>query len=222
MEIGNNAKLAAPTASERQTSTGAQGELNRDAFMRLLVTQLQNQDPLDPMDAQQMVSQLSELTGVEQLVAIEGRLGALEVGMAGVGNTQVAGLVGKTVTADASSLRLGEQGSAQGAFRLDGRADQVNITIRDSQGNEVKKVQLGSHFPGDRTFQWDGTDSTGERMPPGRYRIDIEAVDESGQAVPISTEVSGMVTAVTYEDGFPELMVGNTKVLLGDVESIGL
>lgn len=221
MEINGNNSLASPTATRIPEQEQTQGAMGRDAFMKLLVTQLQNQDPLDPMDAREMVSQLSELTSVEKLAGIEHRLTALEIANAGMANTQVSSLVGKTVTADASSLRLEEAGAVNGVYRLEGSAEKTTITIRDEAGRAVRTVEVGPDYPGEHSFEWDGNDDSGTRMPPGRYTMEIRAESAEGTPVDVSTEITGMVDAVSYENGYPELLVGEARLLLGDVTSIG-
>jgi flagellar basal-body rod modification protein FlgD len=194
--------------------------LDRDAFLRLLVTQLQNQDPLDPMDAREMVTQLSELTGVEKLESIEAQLGALQIASAGIANVQASGLVGRTVTADLSSLRVEETGDATGAYTLSSSAQSVTITIYDAEGNVLRTIEEPGGPAGSHTYAWDGLDDEGNRVPPGRYRVELSATSESGAPVEARSEVRGMVTSVTYDGGFPELRIGETRVLLGDVKSI--
>ncbi|MCB9632457.1 MAG: hypothetical protein H6721_10045 [Sandaracinus sp.] len=214
MEIRNT---PGPLATE---PTAPKSTLDRDAFLRLLVTQLQNQDPLDPMDAREMVTQLSELTGVEKLESIETQLATLQIASAGMANVQASGLVGRTVTADLSSLRVEETGDATGGYVLEGSASSVTITIRDDEGNVLRTLEEPGGMPGSHGYAWDGLDDAGNRVPPGRYRVEISAKNESGAPVEVRSEVRGMVSSVSYEGGYPELLVGETRVLLGDVTSI--
>jgi flagellar basal-body rod modification protein FlgD len=194
--------------------------MGRDAFMKLLVHQLQNQDPLEPMDAREMVTQLSELTSVEQLVSIEQRLGHLEIATAGIGNTQAAGLVGRTVVANADRLSLGDTGPARGAFVVEGSSATTEITIRDAAGDVVRTISLGGQTPGTHVYEWDGNGENGERLPAGRYEMTVVAKDAEGHPVTTSTRIEGRVARVTYENGYPELVVGEATVMLGDVLSI--
>lgn len=200
--------------------TGPEPELDRDAFMQLLVTQIRNQDPLDPMETRDMMAQLTELSSVEHLIGIEERIATLQVGTASIANAQVADFVGKTVTADASSLRLEETGDAGGAFTLEGRASQVTATVRNAEGEVVREIELGEAFPGGHTFQWDGRDADGIRLPAGRYQVELSAVGPDGGTVPVAAEVSGVVRGISYEHGYPELLVGDSRVLLGDVREV--
>jgi len=217
--IQNDTARAQAATSTAQTAT-QQPEIGRDAFMKMLVAQLRNQDPLDPLDSREFVTQLSQLTSVEELVTIRNRMEALEVGIAGMANTQVAGIVGRTVTADASALRLDEQGSASTAFNLEGRATDVTVTIRDESGQVVRTMELGETFPGSHRLEWDGRTDSGERAAAGRYTIEIDAKDADGHPVTASTRITGVVSSISYEHGYPELLVGEAHVLLGDVISI--
>lgn len=221
MEIDTSAGVGQPRASTRQVQEDDQS-MGRDDFMKLLVTQMQNQDPLDPMDAREMVSQLSELASVDELRGINHRMAVLEIGVAGMANTQTAGLVGKTVSADGAGILLPETGSATGVYELDARASEVEIVIRDAAGRTVRTLEAGEGFPGGHTFDWDGLDDTGERLPSGRYSVEISAKDSAGNPVAAETKVSGLVTGVSYDNGYPELIIGEARVLLGDVTSIEL
>lgn len=208
------------TSAASAGAAAKQPEMGRDAFMKLLVTQLRHQDPLDPMDARETVTQLAELTGIEQLISIRDRMGALEVAMAGMGNTQAANLVGQTVTANADSVRIDDFGSGQVAFTLGDRAASATVTIRDASGEVIRTLDVGSASAGTQIVQWDGLNLAGDRVPAGRYQIEIEAKDADGKPVEASTRITGRVQEISYAHGYPELVIGDANVLLGDVLSI--
>ncbi len=204
-----------------QSVENPSSDLDREAFMRLLITQIRNQDPMDPMDTREMMSQLSELSSMEQLIGIRQGLGNLEVASASIANAQAGAFVGKTVTADTSTLRADGSGPVEGAFELGDRAAQVTITIRDESGEIVRTVELGDTFAGSRGYTWDGNDAAGDRVPAGRYRVEISATDADGARVSVDTKVRGTVTAVSYEDGFPELILdGVHRVAMGDIREV--
>lgn len=220
--IDPNQLLAQPatldsSAVRRQEDGNAMG---RDAFMKLLVAQLEHQDPLDPMDPRESITQLAELQGIEEMRAMEWRLANLEVGLAGLSNTQAADLVGKTVTAETGALRLDELGTATGAVHLGGPAERLVVKIHDASGQHVATVTRADLPAGSTTITWDGTSATGERLPPGRYTMEVDATSADGGNVAVTTEHTGRVTGVTYANGFPELLLGNIRVVLGDVETI--
>ena len=219
MPIDPTNSLAAPQATTAPAAQ-PQGGMGQETFMKLLVAELKNQDPLNPMEAREMVTQLSELTSVEKLAAIDHRLQVLEVGTAGLANTQAAGLAGKLVTANADRLILGELGGAEGAFNLSGRAEKVTIAIRNAAGRTVRTLSLNSTFPGTHTVSWDGKDDMGRHAGAGVYTMSVSAEDAGGLPVVTSSQVRGVVGHVSYENGYPELIIGNARVLLGDVVSI--
>ncbi|MGB0680157.1 MAG: flagellar hook assembly protein FlgD [Polyangiales bacterium] len=220
MEINTSSQAASLTGATAGAREGSQ--LDRDAFMQLLVTQLQNQDPLDPMDPREMVTQLSELTSVEHLMGIEQQLTALDTGMASLANVQASNFVGSQVVADGSSLHLDTQGSATGSFTLPAAADRVEVAIRDSSGQTVQTLNLGRTAAGGHDFVWDGQSAGGERLTAGHYSVDVRATGANGQPLSVSTQVTGVVQAVRYDRGMTELSVGDRHFRLSDVVSVGL
>ncbi len=215
-------RLGAPTQPAQPSDTPANARLGRDAFMQLLVAQLKNQDPLEPADSKEMITQLSQLTSVEELVTMGNRIRNVEAAMSSVSSTQVSSLVGKTVTADASTLWLEETGNSTGSFDLNARAESVTVTVRDAEGRAIRHIDLGDGYPGQQEVTWDGNDDSGNRVAPGRYSIEIAAKDAAGNPVGTSTEVTGRVSRVDYSTGFPELLIGAARVRLGDVTSIAM
>lgn len=209
-----SAGLGAPTSQSSQSG------LDGESFMRLLVAQIRHQDPLQPMDTTQMMSQLTQLTSVERLVAIDDRLGELSVATASVANAQATDLVGRTVEADTSQLMLTDAGAASGTFELRGPSASTRVEIRDGSGRLVRTVDVGPKPSGQVSFTWDGDDDVGNRQLAGRYRISVVATDAEGRSVTSSTRLRGEVDAISYENGYPELRIGRERVLLGDVRSV--
>ncbi|MDH5671867.1 MAG: flagellar hook assembly protein FlgD [Myxococcales bacterium] len=208
------------TLAPRKESGPASGALDRDAFMQLLVAELRNQDPLNPMESREMVSQLSELTGVEKLTEIGQSLQILGAETAGIASMQTASLVGKTVTASGKSLYLDPIGPAETSFTLNGRAEGVTVSIRNAAGREVRTLELGDTYPGTHGIFWDGNEGDGNRADPGLYSIDVTAVDAAGLPVATSSEVVGVVNSVSYDNGYPELQIGSSSIPLSNIISI--
>ena len=213
--------ISAPGTAERPAEEAPKPDaLGKDAFMKLLMAQMQHQDPLEPADAKEFVTQLSELTGVEQLNTIRERLGALELATIGGLNQEAASMVGKVVEADTGAMRLGPFGPVNTQFHLDGAAEEVTVVIRNSQGREIRRDALGAHAQGQNGYTWDGMDDHGSRMPPGNYTLEVEATSEGGATVAARTRVHGRVSSVSYENGIPEMDVDGTRVRMGDVITI--
>lgn len=216
--IQNPNTLAQRPATQTPDPAGA---LGRDAFMQLLVAQLHNQDPMDPLDARDFVTQLSQLTGVEELTKVGSRIQNLEVAMAGMANTQTSDLVGKQIEATGDTVLLSDLGGATSSAQLSGPAKSVTVEIQDASGQVVRTIKYGETPAGELPIEWDGNMEDGSRAPAGRYTVVVKAADQNGKPVDVSTEVSGVVSSVSYEHGYPELVVGDRRVALGNVTSIG-
>lgn len=212
--------LGSPTAMNIAATKTEGNELDRDAFLKLLVAQLKNQDPLNPTDSKEMITQLSQLTSVDHLQQIGARMQSLEIATMAMSNGQATEFVGRRIEANTSSLSLNDSQTALGSFNLAARADTVNVTIRNADGETIRTIDAGAMYPGQREVTWDGLDAAGNRMPAGRYSMSVDARTAAGAPVVVDTTITGAVSAVSYENGYPELIVGNARVLLGDVTSI--
>lgn len=188
--------------------------------MKLLVAELKNQDPMDPLQSRDMVAQLATLTSVQKLGGIDEKLSALHQGTLEGASLQSAGLIGKTVTAKTNRLTLNNFGVTPGGYRLQGDAESVKVSIVDSAGQVVQSLDLGSQGAGDKTFEWDGRDVNNRRLPNGKYNFQVTATDSAGSAVVATTEVSGPVSEVRYTNGSPEVVVGGVHVGVSDVTSV--
>jgi flagellar basal-body rod modification protein FlgD len=192
----------------------------QDAFMKLLVAELQHQDPMDPVQNRDMVAQLATLTSVQKLTGIDEKLGGLQQGTLEGASLQSAVLIGKTVTAKTNHLTVNSLGVSVGGYGLPNAADSVQVSIVDSAGTVVHTIDAGKQGAGNKTFEWDARDTSGRRVPNGKYSFQVKATDSSGAALVPTTEVSGPVSEVRYTNGSPEVVVGGVHVGLSDVTSI--
>lgn len=204
------------TASAVQDKT----QLGKEDFMKLLIAQLKNQDPNSPVDAKEFVTQLSQLTSVEQLTNMSKQLSSLQLATTSLVNNEASSFVGKQIEANGSKLYLGDQGGAASGINLTQPADQVILTVRDSKGQAVRTTELGRTPAGITAVQWDGNDDSGNRLNAGSYTLTVEAKDKAGNPVVASAQIKGTVSKVIYEQGFPELVVGEAHVALANVTSI--
>jgi flagellar basal-body rod modification protein FlgD len=150
--------LAATGTSSSAAASGAGDTVSADRFLKLLVTQLQNQDPLNPMDNAQITTQMAQIntvTGIENLNTSILNLQAQFIQMQAL---QGAGLVGHDVTVEGNRLTLGEDGVAQAGFSLAGSADSVKVDILDGAGHVVETLDLGALEGGRHGFDWDAGD----------------------------------------------------------------
>lgn len=218
--IGNSG--AAGQTSGTNGSAGATSgaeTLGRDDFMKLLVAQLKNQDPNSPVDAKDLVTQLSQLTSVEQLITIGDRMQRLEAATNSMAANQSSSMIGKTVEAVNDLVRLESTGSVTTAVKLGEGADKVTVNVRNNAGRLVNSFEMANK-PGAQTVTWDGLTDGKERAPAGTYQIEVVAEDKAGNPIEADMKVAGMVSGISYENGYPEVILGTTHVPLSNVTSI--
>jgi len=203
---------ASGTALDRATIAG-----NFDTFLQLLTTQLQNQNPLDPLDTNQFTQQLVEFSGVEQQLKTNDFLSSLVQANANTTNSNAVGYIGKTVTADGVRAELANN-KAQWNFTIPDQAN-VTVNIKDANGNTVY-TESGGMQAGSGIFTWDGKDNQGNVQSPGTYSISMQAVSPEGKSVNISTQSTGVVTGVDFTVTEPVLLVGNSRLNLSGVLSV--
>jgi len=210
--IGSGSSATSAMASSRATIAD-----NFDTFLQILVTQLKNQNPLDPLDTNQFTQQLVQFTGVEQQLKTNEFLAAMMTATQNADKSQAVGYVGKLVTASGNKSEL-VNSVARWNFAVDQSAT-ITATVRDMNGNVVFTKQ-GPVNQGESVFTWDGIGSDGRQRPDGSYSITIEARNADGKLVDVATEMTGEVTGVDFSGSEPVLMVGNARVNLSSVLSV--
>lgn len=199
------------------SSSAASQELDKDAFLKLLITQLSNQDPTSPMKNEEFVAQLAQFSSLEQLVGANERLDALAVGQMAQSGATAVSFIGKGVRMQADWLEADGTGPVAGSMELGSDAATVNVRITDSNGNLVKTIELKDQKAGKVAYLWDGTNSDNSPVAAGTYTVSIEAKDAEGNAVSATPTNTGVVTGLTYRNGYPELMVGDHTLTLSDI-----
>jgi flagellar basal-body rod modification protein FlgD len=197
------------TYSSSSTTTGT--ELDQEDFLNLLITQLRNQDPLNPMDSTDYTAQLAQFTSLEELYGVNENLVSIQEILSNQSEETLLELIGKTVKADDNTILLSDGSALSGAYTLDEAAD-VTISIYDANGSEVRTLYCYGQDAGEYDIDWDGKDDSGEKVEDGTYYYGVSAVDENGSSVDVSTYIYGEVTGVTYEYGTPYLMIGDRLV----------
>lgn len=176
------------------------GTLGKDTFLKLLTTQLQHQDPLNPMDNSEFVAQLSQFSSLEQLTNANDNLLNMAVGMNSVGNATMVNLIGKEVKAvgDGFSYQKGVPETLN--YRTTATAEKVTVNIYDEAGNVVLSKNLGSLEEGDHTFAWDGKNANGVVMAGGNYTFSVVASNGS-TSVETVTYTQGLVDQIDFTSG---------------------
>ncbi len=191
-----------------------------DTFLSLLTTQLKNQSPLDPLDTSEFTQQLVQFTEVEQTVKQNESLEKLIQLSAANTITNIVGFLGGEVTLAGNSAEF-KNGSATWNFDLAQAADNATITISDSNGVPVF-TNSGPTPAGNNTFIWDGATTNGVPAKEGNYTISISAVDNTGTAIGVKTEIVGLVDGINFDGDEPKLMIGNHEFGLDEITSVKL
>jgi flagellar basal-body rod modification protein FlgD len=203
--------LSNPPAS---TTTGAAATtstptVNEQQFLTLLVAQMQHQDPTQPMQGTDFVTQLAQFSMVEQSVNQTQQLGTLSTQVLGLSNDEASQLVGRTVTIGGGTISFNGTSASPANVTLGGAAGDVTATISDSSGNPIRTLDLGAKGAGPLAIQWDGNNSAGQGVPPGTYTVNVTATSASGAPVSVSQQVSGVVTNVSFGQGTTEVTLAS-------------
>ncbi len=206
-----------PTSKASTDQAKLDGELNR--FLNLLITQLKNQDPLKPMDANQFTSQLVQFANVEQQINQNANLEKLVALQQTSGVADMVSFIGKTVEATGDQVNM-EKGNAEFTYELGDAADKAAITILDSTGKSVFATD-GDKTAGKHTFKWDGKNSFGTLQPEGAYTVKISALNRDGSPMDVTQTTLGRVTGAGTDDNARiSLFMGKVSVFMDDVKSV--
>ena len=198
----------------------ASNKLGKDEFLKLLMTQMGNQDPTAPNDSQAFVAQLATFAQLELQQNNNKNIESLLLAQASANQTSMANFVGKDVLFKSDSLQLIAGQKAGATASLKDGATNVTAVVLDSEGKTVRTMQLGPHDAGSMAFEWDGRDDTGRSMPPGEYKLRVTAQDEKGKSVAVEQQGSGHIDGIAYVDGVAVLKLGDVRVKVSDIVEI--
>jgi flagellar basal-body rod modification protein FlgD len=206
------------TANSKSAKSTSQADAAQSRFLKLLTTQLKNQDPLNPLDNAQMTSQLAQISTVDGIERLNATLQSLISDSSNSQTLQAAALVGHGVLIPGSSVGL-EKGAAFGGVELAADADAVTVNITDSNGLLMRSMSLGSVKAGAHTFNWDGNTDAGVAAAEGNYSFTVTA-QQGSKAVDATALALGLVTSVTRNSSGIGVNVGQQTYALADVRQI--
>ncbi|MCB1531640.1 MAG: flagellar hook capping family protein [Alphaproteobacteria bacterium] len=207
------------TAIDQQSKTAASiSSLAEDFtdFLNLLTVQLQNQDPLEPLDTNELTNQIVAFTGVEQQINTNQKLDSLVALQLSNALGSALGYVGLDASYVSSEFYSDGETPVSIHYALDGVAVENTIRIVDEEGTTVFETS-GSTAAGSQEFVWDGKDKFGNPVEPGTFEIRVDALDAQGKALGSSTVVEGRVTGVETQNGAIFLIVGERAVSISQV-----
>lgn len=192
--------LSGSSSSSSSSSSNSTQQM-ADQFMTLLVTQLQNQDPLNPMDNAQMTSQLAQISTVQSLEKLNTAFASLESAYQSTQTMAAANLIGKSVLVPGKTLTLAS-GQAIGGVDLASDADKVTITVKDSSGKVVHSQTLEDKDAGSFAFAWDGKDSDGNQLKDGDYTFSVTATQGSNKVTATALTLGTVSALINTGSGF--------------------
>ncbi|MDR1889899.1 MAG: flagellar hook assembly protein FlgD [Zoogloeaceae bacterium] len=220
----------ANSAGTSATAQASAAEEMSERFMTLFLAQLKNQDPLSPMENAEMTTQLAQMNMVSGLESLNATMKVLLGSYNEALSLQAANLIGKNVLAPGKNMILTEEGALFG-LELSGPADEVEVVIRDAEGNEVARQNLGQQNEGSLVFYWDGkgsgleddpeTEADESKLPVGQYTFSIEAT-LNGEPVKANPLQAGMVSALIRgsNGAFMIEVAGLGNINLDDVRQV--
>ncbi|MBT8148615.1 MAG: flagellar hook assembly protein FlgD [Pseudomonadales bacterium] len=186
-------------------------ELGQDAFLQLMIAQLQHQDPLSPQENGEFIAQLAQFSSVEGITNLGSSVNELVNEFRSSRALEASALVGSTVEIDSNVAPLQQGSNLQGTIVLPASAEQLQITVQTPLGEVVRVEQLSAQAAGDIAFAWDGSNSNGDRMPPGNYRVNASAI-LNGESTEVPVRLSANVNSVS---------VGSDSSITLNVDGVG-
>ncbi len=215
-----------PIESIGTSSTGelASGNdvIDKDEFMNLLVAQLQNQDPLNPMDNAEFTAQMAQFASLEQLQNVNSNLEDLQSYQTALFNENAVSFIGKSVKAVDNSVNVANGTSDDLRFDLEYDASGTYVSIYDSGDNLVRTIELNETLgAGEQNVTWDGTDDGGTPVSDGEYSYLVQAVGPDDLNFNGTPFYEGLITAVSFQNnGTAYLSAGGHKISVGNIMEV--
>lgn len=211
--VTTTSELAASTTASTTSSSG----MGQDTFLRLLTTQLQYQDPTEPMSNTEFVAQLAQFTQVEELQGLSDKVEALYYVNTSMNNAAMTNLMGQGVVAQGDTVHYDAGGTQELWFDAPVATASTDITIKNEDGDVVYTGAIGQLAEGESSWTWDGVNSDGSLAPEGDYTFSVSATDANGATVDVQTLVRGVVDAMSFESGTATPSIHGVLINLADI-----
>jgi len=181
---------------EPAVEASGDNELGKNQFMELMIAQMENQNPLEPQDNGEFISQLAEFSSLEEMQKLTGTVDNFATQYQSTQALQASAMVGRTVLVPATESPLSADGSISGIIELPESTGSLIVNIYNGSGELVNNFNMGQQVAGTVPFVWDGTNSDGEYMPYDEYTFKVEA-NQSGEMKQVNTLLSANVNSVS-------------------------
>ena len=192
-------------------------DLGEDTFLRLLTTQLQNQDPTNPVSNEEFVAQLATFSQLEELQGLSGKMDSLTMLNASMNNAAMTNLLGQTVVARGDTFHYGGTGDSTVYYDAPSAAADSTLTVYNADGDVVYSTDIGALEQGEGSFTWNGTDRNGQPLPEGDYTFTVAATDSGGDSIDVTTLVRGVVDSMDFSEGSASPTIDGVPVDMANI-----
>ncbi|MFK8138986.1 MAG: flagellar hook assembly protein FlgD [Bdellovibrionales bacterium] len=195
--------------------------LDKDAFLKLMLTQMKHQDPTTPLESHEMASQLAQFTSLEQMQNMNTNIENLVKANKPNSQFQALQFIGKSIESDSSKIFRGKGDKGHEVrFDLMQDAAEINVKIKDADGDLVREYSIADLKKGRNSIDWNGYNNQDQKTREGEYYAEITAKDGNGKGIVATTTVAGKITGVNYTQSGPVLLVGTQTVSMSEVRKI--
>ena len=193
-------------------------EMDKDAFFKLMMAQMKNQDPTNPLKNHEMAAQLAQFSTLEQMSNMNVTLKELKAGNKPIEEFQALNMIGKKVAGDSSKVtRTDVDKEHEFAFKLPQGAKEAGIKIMNTKGEVIREYKFSELQAGDNKVVWNGETEDGRKAPAGNYFFQTEATGHAGQKLQVKTDFEGIISGMSFSPEGPVLQIGKQTVRLKDV-----
>jgi len=204
------------SATSDSSAPKKQSELGKDEFLKLMVAQMNNQNPLEPQGNGEFIAQLAQFSTVEGITNLNTSVSSILSGSQSSQALQASTLVGRKVIVDTDKVKVDTSADFKGALNLTASSPNVWVNVYDTTGNQVNRLNLGQQSSGLVNFTWNGTDANGKKLDAGTYRFEAQA-SVDGKTEAMKTSLPANVDSVTLGQNGGEMTIN-----LAGVGSIGI
>lgn len=194
-------------------------ELDKEAFLKMFMTQLRYQDPTSPVDNEKMAQQMAMFSQLEQSVTTNQYLEKI-LAKSGDSSEMAFAMIGKNISANKAALSHSKLENTAFDIKLPSEASEMKVDILTEAGDVVQTIELGKRTEGNVQVRWDGKTSDGKLADSGRYFYKVNAIGNDGKEFTVEDKVEGRVTGVSRSNGETVLLVGDRKISMNEVNMI--
>jgi len=218
MQVDNTSGLGLLQSPEPpRTEDNNPGEIGQEAFLRLLIAQLEHQDPLSPIENNEFTTQLAQFNTLQQMETMNVNLTSLLDAQESMNGFQASNLIGKQVHAQGNTIQLSAGQGTSLQYKLAGDSANTTINIYGQDGNLIYSLATGNQTSGDQIVDWDGRNAQGGLAPDGAYTFTVSAVDHNGKQINADTFIQGTVEGIEFVNKHPQLLINGNQIELSSI-----